>query len=289
MRLITMCEKPAHYSLCLQSQKWLLTIAGTNQNVMNKAQGLLLVAVLGISISLGFQKSKSFFSKRSDAVTIDSLPAKDSPKAREEWISLYDSLSLQNQGLSQAAFRYAWYGFKKMNLKNPVMAIADFTQSSGKKRLYVIDLIRKKVLFHTYVAHGRNSGQEYAERFSNENASFQSSLGFYRTLGTYQGKHGLSLKLQGVEKGINDRALERAIVMHGAEYVSEDFIRNTGRLGRSLGCPAVSIADSRKLINMLYNGAGLFIYSSDQKYFKESSLLAGIPVLENQTPDFRRL
>jgi hypothetical protein len=250
--------------------------------------GVLLVAVLGVSIGLGFQKRHVTPNNRV-VVRQDSLPATKKSLENEDWISLYDSLHLAKQGLSQAAFRYAWHGFKKMSLTNPVMAIADFTQSSSKKRLYVIDLVRRKILFHTYVAHGRNSGQEYANKFSNDNASFQSSLGFYRTLGTYHGKHGLSLKLEGVEKGINDRAFERAIVMHGAEYVSEDFIRNTGRLGRSLGCPAVSIADSKKLIQLLYNGAGLFIYSQDQKYFKNSSLLAGLPSLESQAPDSRRL
>ncbi len=241
---------------------------------MKKAQAVLLIVALAFSVSMGYQKVNSC-KKPLNLSQIDTLSAADSiPK--EEWVSLYDSLDLEKQGLSETAFRYAWYGFHKLNLRNPILAIADFSQSSCKKRLYVIDLLRKKLLFNTYVAHGRNSGQEYARSFSNNNESYQSSLGFYRTLGTYQGKHGLSLKLEGLEKGINDRALERAIVMHGADYVSEDFIKNTGRLGRSLGCPAVSIADSRKLINMLYNGAGLFIYSIDQKYLKKSGLLSGL-------------
>lgn len=205
----------------------------------------------------------------------------DSAVTRPEWISLYDSLDLKKQGLSERAFHYAWFGFQKMKLDNPILAICDFTQSSRNKRLYVVDLIKKKLLYHTYVAHGRNSGNEFAEHFSNANSSYQSSLGFYKTLGTYQGKHGLSLRLEGLEKGINDRALERAIVMHGADYVSEAFIKNTGRLGRSLGCPAVSIADSKKLINMLYNGAGLFIYSGDEHYLEKSALLTGIEAVSD--------
>ncbi len=219
---------------------------------------------------------------RANPVSTISTPKKepvvqaDSAVTRSEWASLYDSLGLKKQGLSERAFYCAWFGFQKIKLDNPILAICDFTQSSRNKRLYVIDLLKKKVLYNTYVAHGRNSGNEFAEHFSNANSSFQSSLGFYKTLGTYQGKHGLSLKLEGLEKGINDRALERAIVMHGADYVSEAFIRNTGRLGRSLGCPAVSIADSKKVINMLYNGAGLFIYSGDQHYIQKSSLLAGM-------------
>ena len=241
---------------------------------MKKAQAVLVVVVLALSFSFGFQSGNPFLGPAQflpiDTISIDSKIT----TSEEEWVAVYDSLGLEKQGLSEVAFRYAWYGFHKMNLHKPVMAIADFSQSSCKKRLYVIDLIKKELLFKTYVAHGRNSGQEYAKSFSNDDASFQSSLGFYRTLGTYQGKHGLSLKLEGVEKGINDRALSRSIVMHGADYVSEDFIRNTGRLGRSLGCPAVSIADSKKLINLLYDGAGLFIYSIDQKYFRKSGLLS---------------
>ena len=241
---------------------------------MKKAQAVLGIVILGLSFSFGVQTVNSF-SDPIHFLQIDTLSTSEKTATpKEEWVSIYDSLDLGKQGLSETAFRYAWYGFHKMNLHKPVMAIADFSQSSCKKRLYVIDLIKKKLLLNTYVAHGRNSGQEYAKNFSNDDESFQSSLGFYRTLGTYEGKHGLSLKLEGVEKGINDRALERAIVMHGADYVSEDFIKNTGRLGRSLGCPAVSIADSKKLINMLYDGAGLFIYSIDQKYFAKSGLLS---------------
>jgi hypothetical protein len=242
---------------------------------MTKAQVVLIAVMVALSASFGFQTINPFHNSLSDQTdTISITP--DSIKAKPEWVALYDSLKLGEKGLSQTAFHTAWFGFQKMKLHHPVMAIADFSQSSRNKRLYVIDVIKKKILMHTYVAHGRNSGEEFARKFSNTNESYQSSLGFYRTLGTYNGKHGLSLKLEGVEKGINDRALERAIVMHGADYVSESFIKNTGRLGRSLGCPAVSVADSKKLINMLYNGAGLFIYSMDQKYFKSSQLLAGL-------------
>ncbi|MCE6992204.1 murein L,D-transpeptidase catalytic domain family protein [Dyadobacter sp. CY323] len=253
---------------------------------MTKAQSVFVAVIIALSVSIGVQQINPFsdFSKSKTIKTANSGFAKRDSISKPEWVSLYDSLNLKKQGLSEKAFYYAWYGFQKMKLHNPVMAIADFTQSSRNKRLYVIDLIKRKVLLNTYVAHGRNSGQEFAERFSNDNSSYQSSLGFYKTLGTYQGKHGLSLRLEGVEKGINDRALERAIVMHGADYVSESFIKNTGRLGRSLGCPAVSTTDCKKLINMMYDGAGLFIYSGDQKYVKASSLLAGIfPFADDQT------
>lgn len=244
---------------------------------MTKAQAVLVAVMIALSVSFGFQK----FDSLSDSATSKStLKINADSTARPQWATLYDSLGLKKQGLSEVAFYYAWYGFQKMDLPNPILAIADFSQSSRNKRLYVIDLIKRKVLLNTYVAHGRNSGDEFAKSFSNDNSSFQSSLGFYKTLGTYNGKHGLSLRLEGLEKGINDRALERAIVMHGADYVSETFIKNTGRLGRSLGCPAVSISDSKTLINMLYNGAGLFIYSADQKYVKASPLLSGLSLKE---------
>jgi len=248
---------------------------------MTKAHVLLVAVMMALGVSLGVHQINPF----SDSTSLPKIAVAkpDSISSRPQWIALYDSLGLKEQGLSEKAFYYAWFGFQKVKLANPVMAIADFTQSSRNKRLYVIDLLKKKVLLNTYVAHGRNSGQEFAEHFSNANSSFQSSLGFYKTLGTYTGKHGLSLRLEGLEKGINDRALERAIVMHGADYVSESFIKNTGRLGRSLGCPAVSVADSKKLINLLYNGAGLFIYSGDQQYIEKSSLLTGMaPLNEGQ-------
>lgn len=241
---------------------------------MTKAHGALAAVLIAAGISLGVHRADSL--SNHSTTTKAPVANADSANTRPEWMSLYDSLDLKKQGLSERAFHYAWFGFQKMKLDNPIMAICDFTQSSRNKRLYVIDLLKKKLLYNTYVAHGRNSGNEFAERFSNVNSSYQSSLGFYKTLGTYQGKHGLSLRLEGLEKGINDRALERVIVMHGADYVSEAFIKNTGRLGRSLGCPAVSIADSKKVINLLYNGAGLFIYSGDQHYLEKSALLAGM-------------
>lgn len=245
---------------------------------MTKAHGVLAAVLIAAGISLGVHRADSL----SNPSHIKTMPVAktDSAATRPEWISLYDSLGLKKQGLSERAFYCAWFGFQKVKLDNPIMAICDFTQSSRNKRLYVIDLLKRKLLYNTYVAHGRNSGNEFAEHFSNANSSYQSSLGFYKTLGTYQGKHGLSLRLEGLEKGINDRALERAIVMHGADYVSETFIKNTGRLGRSLGCPAVSVADSKKLINLLYNGAGLFIYSGDQHYLEKSAMLAGMEAVE---------
>jgi hypothetical protein len=147
------------------------------------------------------------------------------------------------------------------------------SQPSVNKRLYVIDLEKQKLLLRTYVAHGRNSGELYAKKFSNDISSYQTSLGFYQTLTTYQGKHGLSLKLKGLETGFNTNALDRAVVIHGADYASESFIRKNGRLGRSLGCPAVPYEIHKDLIETIKNGACLFVYSPDPHYLQKSSFL----------------
>ncbi|MBC7867350.1 MAG: murein L,D-transpeptidase catalytic domain family protein, partial [Gloeobacteraceae cyanobacterium ES-bin-316] len=128
-------------------------------------------------------------------------------------------------------------------------------------------------LFNTYVAHGQNTGQEYANRFSNKPESFQSSLGFYITTSTYMGKNGFSLQLDGMENGINDLANERAIVMHGAPYVSESYIKTKGYIGRSHGCPAVPQQLNKPIIEKIKNGSCLFIYSNDKGYLKRSKIL----------------
>ncbi|MBB3836982.1 hypothetical protein FHS57_000964 [Runella defluvii] len=188
-------------------------------------------------------------------------------------VTIYQELSLDEAGLSHSVFDYAIRGVQKVNPAKAILAIVDLSQPSVNKRLYVIDLLKRKLLFRTYVAHGRNSGDLFAQKFSNEVSSLQSSLGFYQTLGTYQGKHGLSLKLKGLENGFNTNALDRAVVMHGADYVSEDFIRKIGRLGRSFGCPAVPYGVHKDIIETLKNGACLFVFSPNQNYLKKSTFL----------------
>lgn len=163
-------------------------------------------------------------------------------------LTLYDQLNLSQFGLQRDVFDFALRGWQKMGVTKPVLSIVDLSQPSTKKRLYVVDLLRRKVLFNTYVSHGQKSGDLVATSFSNVNSSFQTSLGFYKTLDTYMGKHGLSLQLKGLEKGFNDNVYNRNIVLHGADYVCEAFIRKTGRLGRSQGCPAVPYAESKKII-----------------------------------------
>jgi hypothetical protein len=164
-----------------------------------------------------------------------------------------------------------------------VITIIDFSLPSTNERLWVIDLYESKVLFHSLVSHGRNSGELMAENFSNTPGSFTSSPGFYTTGETYFGRHGLSLKLNGLEKGINDKARERAIVMHGADYVTPDFIRNHGRLGRSHGCPAVPTQLSSEIIETIKDGTCLFIYVPKESYTANSPIINKITSTKRDT------
>jgi hypothetical protein len=134
----------------------------------------------------------------------------------------------------------------------------------------------KKVLFHDLVAHGRNSGDNFAGKFSNTPNSNMSSLGFYVTGDTYTGKHGLSLYLNGMDPDFNDKARERSIVIHGADYVSQNFIRKYGRLGRSFGCPALSMESYKSIIDTICQGSCLFIYYPDEGFVRQSTVLNSI-------------
>jgi hypothetical protein len=190
--------------------------------------------------------------------------------------SAYDSLHLSLKGLSQQAFDYAKQGLDKLLqegklLNDSVVSIIDFSQPSNKKRLFIVDLKNYKVLFNTFVAHGRNTGREWATSFSNESESYKCSPGFYITKETYEGKNGYSLKLEGMERGINDHAYERGIVIHGAAYVSDAVANAQGWVGRSQGCPAVPVQESRPIINTIKNGSCVFIYHPS--YVDRSAML----------------
>ncbi len=192
---------------------------------------------------------------------------------------LYDSLKLSMLGLPENVMQLAYKGQQYMEEKNllsrdGIVAICDFSQSSKKKRLYIIDTKNYKVLLNTYVAHGKNTGLDQAQRFSNIPESLQSSLGFYVTKNTYIGKHGLSLRLAGVERGFNDKAEERAVVIHGAEYIGDHRL-SSPYMGRSFGCPAVPQEQSEKVINLLKNGTCLFIYHPSKQYLHGSKILNG--------------
>ncbi len=182
---------------------------------------------------------------------------------------------------SWEVFSLALKGYN--NLKNvnsdvrkDILTVVDFSLPSSDKRLWVIDLATQKVLFNDWVAHGKKSGNNYAKKFSNLPNSNESSIGFYITGETYTGKHGLSLRLDGMDKGFNDNARKRAIVMHGAKYVSGDFIKKYGRLGRSLGCPSLSMNIYKEVIDTIGNGSILFIYSPDNEFITKSSVLNSV-------------
>lgn len=198
----------------------------------------------------------------------------------EKAASLYNSLGLEEKGLSKEAFSHAYKGYqvlleKKLISQAGYLTICDFSQSSRQKRLYLIDLVSNELLMNTWVAHGRNSGLDNATRFSNTPESLQSSLGFYATKQTYHGAHGLSLRLEGLEPGFNDKAYQRAIVIHGADYIGEARLKQSPFMGRSYGCPAVPQKESATLINTIKNGTTLFIYFPAQHYLKGSKILNG--------------
>ncbi|HWP65524.1 MAG TPA: murein L,D-transpeptidase catalytic domain family protein [Candidatus Limnocylindria bacterium] len=168
-------------------------------------------------------------------------------------------------------------------VRGPLLTVIDYSLPSTERRLWVIDVPRRRVLFHELVAHGENSGYNLATAFSNRIGSRQSSLGLFRTADTYIGGHGVSLRLEGLEPGVNDRAMERRIVMHGADYVDENIARTLGRLGRSWGCPALPRASSRRVIERIKDGNALFAYYPDPRWLEQSRFLRcdGVRLAQN--------
>jgi hypothetical protein len=196
----------------------------------------------------------------------------------KETSSLYRSIQLDQYGLSEDAFSYAMKGYQKLLDQNKIsrceyLTVCDFSQSSRQKRLYVIDIANSRLIINTYVAHGRNSGGEFATKFSNKPESLQSSLGFYITSNTYIGEHGLSLRINGVDPGYNDKAFERSIVIHGAAYVDAARAKAGIFMGRSYGCPAVPQKESAAIIATIKNGTCLFIYHPSRNYLLHSKIL----------------
>lgn len=223
-----------------------------------------LSPILSANISpRNFSNSKVIMPHISEAELLSSMileKMEDTPAPQQEVIQMAVSgyLNLVEEG--------------KIDKGSP-LSVIDFSLPSSKERLWIFDLEEGKLLYHSLVSHGRNSGDLMAKKFSNINSSFMSSLGFYVTGETYQGKHGYSLRLDGVEKGFNDLARERAIVIHGADYANKDFVKNTGRLGRSLGCPALPMDVYKEVINTIKEGSCLFIYGNDAEYLSKSSLI----------------
>lgn len=196
-------------------------------------------------------------------------------------VILSDYLDLEEKNFEKPelhSFTSAYKGFYKLKaegkINKNILTIIDFSQSSTERRMWVIDMDKNEIVFQTVVSHGRNSGKEFATDFSNKPESFKSSLGFYKTAETYMGKHGISLRLDGLEKGINDNARYRDIVIHGADYANENLGNKQGYLGRSLGCPALPLGIHKKIIDFIKEESCLFIYHGDDlDYAKKSTLL----------------
>ena len=237
---------------------FILLISAVNKPLYNS-----ITLTLKNTTILGFRTAKDTLSQN-DSVSSTDL--------------LYNNLQLSVKGLSKKAFDYAMRGFNHLIAagrlkKENIISIADFSLPSSKKRLFVIDLDNEKIIYNTYVAHGVNSGKEMANDFSNIPASYKSSLGFYETLSTYMGGNGYSLRLNGLEKGINDNANSRDIVIHGAPYVNEDLIRAQGYIGRSWGCPALPENVLKPIVNTIKDGSCLFIYSENKAYLHKSKII----------------
>jgi hypothetical protein len=200
-----------------------------------------------------------FFTPSAQAESLQAALAKLAPTANPQVIDLAlkatDCAAGQGSGLADR------------------LAVIDYSLPSNQPRLWVFDLVKRKLLFQELVAHGKNSGDNLATRFSNDDDSHSSSLGLFRTTDTYAGKNGYSLRMDGLERGVNDKALERAIVIHGAPYVSATEAREQGRIGRSWGCPAVRMAVAHPLIDALKGGQMLFSYYPDKRWLSTSPYL----------------
>ena len=196
--------------------------------------------------------------------------------------SLYTDCELTDK-LDFDVFKSAMEGYYTIDAPNKeVLSIIDYSKPSNEKRFFIIDIENRKLLYNTLVAHGKKSGYVNATTFSNKYGSHKSSLGFFRTGNSYYGIRGYSLKLEGLEKGINDNARQRGIIIHGANYVDERIANGNGVIGRSWGCPAVSKKISKEIINLLKGGSLLYIYADDEVY-KKKSVIANLHTNENSS------
>jgi hypothetical protein len=224
------------------------------------------VAVLGLTLGLSVLLTPSWVAARLRSA---GRTARAGTVARDR-----DVFEWPRRRVLDLAVRAWQCGRAEGDFDSPLLTIIDYSLPSTERRLWVLDLARKRVLFQEFVAHGRNTGENFAEEFSNQPGSLQSSLGLFRTEETFQGRHGLSLRLTGLEAGFNDRAYDRAIVLHGAPYVSRSFIAQHGQLGRSWGCPVLDRAVSKRIIDRIKDGTALFVYYPDDEWLRESDFLS---------------
>ena len=191
---------------------------------------------------------------------------------------LYGKFDFGTEVLNEEVFIRAFKGFVFLNQTNEVtnnryLTVIDYTLSSKKRRMWILDMTDKEVVMNELVAHGKNSGDEFATSFSNRIQSKQSSLGFFITGETYNGKHKYSLKLRGLETGYNTNAFARGLVIHGATYVDERYLEAGQRIGRSFGCPAVATDVNKSLVDLVKGGSCLFVHSEDNRYLQQSKVL----------------
>ena len=195
----------------------------------------------------------------------------DSPSALARRLAS-KTAGLKRVVLERALTAYVCAGKRRL-VGGKVLAVIDYSRPSSTRRLWAFDLARERLLFRELVAHGRRSGENVARSFSNVPGSAKSSLGLFRVEERYVGRHGRSLKLRGLEPGINDNAMKRAIVIHGASYVSASLLKTQDRLGRSRGCPAVSRGSLDKVLEHLGYGTALFVYGNDTQWLSRSKFL----------------
>ncbi|MGL5229065.1 MAG: murein L,D-transpeptidase catalytic domain family protein [Bacteroidales bacterium] len=242
--------------------------------MFKKALTFSSLFALGIVLTISSLNAHSALSMSKENCSIGIDSSEQTIKTQTDSIkSLYLKTNIDKY-VTYDVFKNAVQGFNKINSKQkPILTLIDFSKPSSEERLFVIDLSKQEIILSSYVSHGKNSGGNYAENFSNRNGSYQSSLGFYKTAGTYIGANGYSLLLDGLEKGFNDNARKRAIVMHGADYANPNTIKSMGRLGRSLGCPALPRSVSKKVIDIIKNGSVMYIHANNQEYLTHSKLL----------------
>ena len=242
---------------------------------MNKRY-LFLVLLLALSSFLYFANAQKLTKERQLALKKAELNIKD----------LYNELNAAQYNLSFTAFRYAYIGYQSMRKQRKLndkdlFSIIDFTKDCNTKRFYTIDLEKMKILYYTYVAHGKKSGERIPTSFSDIVESNKSSIGFYITGDTYNGSNGYSLMLHGDEKGYNSNLAKRSVVIHTADYANENYIARNGRMGRSLGCPVLPENIYKQVINTIKEKTMIFAYYNDAKYLKTSKYLNLLKLIEN--------
>lgn len=234
----------------------------------------IIVSFSLVLFSFANANSSKLVASANDSGTIDSSSIIKEISVSEK---MFNDLHLQDAGLSKQTVDYAIKGYQKLVdsglVNNPeYLTIVDLSQPSRNKRFYILDMKYDNLVWNTYVAHGKNSGVDMANSFSNKLNSNKSSLGFYVTETTYSGKHGLSLRIDGLEQGFNDNAEARGVVVHGAPYVNTSRV-NSAYMGRSQGCPALPENEYADVINIIKGGSIMFIYGNDNNYLQSSSLL----------------